>query len=163
MTPEHHLSSVRRVGDELQHARDELDQYLVLRGLKHTRQRDIILEAFLASEGHLTSEQLYEHVREGHPEVGAATVYRTLKLLVDAGIASSSTFHEGVTVYEHQPRHHDHLICLGCGEIVEFECDEIEVKQVEIAEQHGFRLTRHRLHLFGYCAACQSKGRDARR
>lgn len=151
------------MADELQHAREELDDYLTRQGLKHTRQRDVILEAFLASEGHITSEQLYEHVRSDHPEIGAATVYRTLKLLVDAGIANASTFQEGVTVYEHQPRHHDHLICLGCGEIVEFECDEIERKQVEIAELHGFRLTRHRLHLFGYCASCQKHGRDARR
>ena len=65
-------------------------------------------------------------------------------------------------MYEHQPRHHDHMICLGCGEIIEFECDEIEQKQIEIAEQHGFRLTRHRLHLFGYCAGCQKTGKDAR-
>lgn len=150
------------MADELQHARDELEDYLARQGLKHTRQREVILEAFLASEGHITSEQLYEQVRAEHPEVGAATVYRTLKLFVDAGIANASTFQEGVTVYEHQPHHHDHLICLGCGEIVEFECEEIERKQVEIAQEHGFRLTRHRLHLFGYCPACQKEGRDAR-
>ncbi len=89
-------------------------------------------------------------------------MYSTLKLLVDAGIANASTFQEGVTVYEHQPRHHDHMICLGCGEILEFECEEIERKQIEIAEQHGFRMTRHRLHLFGYCASCQKTGKDAR-
>lgn len=150
------------MADELQHAREELNDYLGRRGLKHTRQREMILEAFLASRGHITSEQLYESVRADHPEVGAATVYRTLKLLVDAGIANASTFNEGVTVYEHQPRHHDHLICLGCGEIIEFECDEIEQKQLEIAREHGFRLTRHRLHLFGYCATCQKQGRDTR-
>lgn len=150
------------VGNELQHVREELNEYLARRGLKHTRQRDIILEAFLSSDGHITSEQLYEHVRADHPDVGAATVYRTLKLLVDAGIANASTFQEGVTVYEHQPRHHDHMICLGCGEILEFECDEIEQKQIEIAEQHGFRLTRHRLHLYGYCSGCQRSGKDAR-
>ncbi|MBW2281259.1 MAG: transcriptional repressor [Deltaproteobacteria bacterium] len=142
--------------------RTELNDHLARHGLKHTRQRDIILDAFLASTGHITSEQLYEQVRDRHPEIGAATVYRTLKLLVEAGIASSSTFQEGVTLYEHQPCHHDHLICLGCGDIVEFECEEIEQRQIEIAEENGFRLTRHRLHLFGYCARCQKQGRDAR-
>ncbi len=151
-----------RVSQSADEAHSLLNEYLTRHGLKQTRQREAILDAFLGSTGNITSEQLYEQVRDRHPEIGAATVYRTLKLLVDAGIASSSTFQEGVTLYEHQPCHHDHLICLGCGDIVEFECDEIERRQVEIAEEHGFRLTRHRLHLFGYCQRCQKQGRDAR-
>lgn len=138
-------------------ARSKLVTYLSRHGLKQTRQREAILEAFLAAEGHVTSEDLYERVRGESPEIGAATVYRTLKLLVDAGVANASTFREGVTVYEPEQHHHDHLVCLGCGEIIEFECDEIETKQLEIARSHGYRLTRHRLHLFGYCPACQSE------
>lgn len=143
-------------------ARAQLEEYLTRHGLKQTRQREAILQAFLDSSGHITSEQLYERVRGGYPDIGAATVYRTLKLLVGAGIASTTTFREGVTVYEHQDCHHDHLICLGCGEVVEFKNDLIETEQAQIAEQSGYRLTLHRLHLFGYCADCQQTGRDAR-
>lgn len=141
--------------------RERLNKYLARKGLKHTRQREILLTAFLESSGHITSEQLHARVREAHPEIGAATVYRTLKLLVDSGIASSSTFQEGVTVYEHKPCHHDHLICLGCGEIAEFECDVIEQRQLEIATERGYRLTRHKHHLYGYCGPCQKAGLDA--
>ena len=135
-------------------------RYLEEHNLKRTQQREAILAAFLEASGHITSEQLHSRVRDAHPEVGAATVYRTLKLLVESGIASSSTFHEGVTVYEHKPCHHDHLICLGCGEIVEFTCDEIERRQLEIASDNGYRLTRHKHHLYGYCESCQKAGRD---
>jgi len=143
-------------------ARTRLADYLTKRGLKQTRQREAILEAFLAADGHVTSEDVYERVREEHPDIGAATVYRTLKLLVDAGLANASTFREGVTVYESETEHHDHLVCLGCGEIIEFECEEIEARQLEIARRHGYRLTRHRHHLFGYCKPCQRGGADSR-
>ena len=84
------------------------------------------MDAFLATKGHLTSEELYERVREEHPEIGAATVYRTLKLFCDAGVANATDFREGVTLYERQAAHHDHLICEGCGQIIEFESDVIE-------------------------------------
>jgi len=143
-------------------ARSRLADYLARHGLKQTRQRDAILDAFLAAEGHITSEDLYERVRASNPDIGAATVYRTLKLFVDAGLANASTFREGVTVYESGTEHHDHLICLGCSEVIEFECDQIESRQLEIARNHGYRLTRHRHHLYGYCARCQRSGLDSR-
>jgi len=143
-------------------AHSRLASYLARRGLKQTRQREAILDAFLAADGHVTCEDVYELVREEHPDIGAATVYRTLKLLVDAGLANASTFREGVTVYETDTEHHDHLVCQGCGEIVEFECEEIEARQIEIARRYGYRLTRHRHHLFGYCKSCQSQGLDSR-
>jgi len=149
-------------GSDQDRVRTQLNEYLGRHGFKHTRQRDVILEAFLTSSGHVSSEQLYERVHAAHPEVGAATVYRTLKLLVDAGIATSTTFADGVTLYEHVDCHHDHLVCLGCGAIVEFECEEIEKRQEEIADQHGYRLSRHRHQLYGYCPACRQAGLDAR-
>jgi len=151
-----------RHADPIDDARSRLADYLQRHGLKQTRQREAILEAFYAAPGHLTSEDLYEIVRTENPEIGAATVYRTLKLLVDAGIANASTFREGVTVYEPEHHHHDHLVCLGCQEIIEFECDVIEKRQLEIAQAKGYRLTRHRHHLFGYCGNCQAAGLDSR-
>ena len=134
--------------------REVLARYLEEHNLKHTKQRDVILDAFLDSKGHVTSEELYQHVREQHPNIGYTTVYRTMKLLADAGVAQERHFGDGVTRYEVEQEHHDHLVCLGCGRIVEFECEEIEAAQREIAKRHRFRLERHRHELYGYCAAC---------
>jgi Fur family transcriptional regulator, ferric uptake regulator len=148
--------------ERIEQARAQLGEYLVRHGLKHTRQRDFILETFLATQGHVTSEDLYERVREAHPEIGAATVYRTLKILVEAGLANAGTFREGVTVYEPDEEHHDHLICLGCNEIIEFHDEVIEEQQLEIAKRHGYRLRRHRHHLYGQCPRCQEKDLESR-
>ncbi len=135
-------------------AQEHLTAFLTRQGLKQTRQRDAILQEFVTAKGHLTVEDLYELVRERHPEIGAATVYRTLKLFCEAGIASPSHFQTGVTLYEHRSGHHDHLICIGCGEIVEFECAMIEQTQLDIAAAYGYRLVNHRHDLFGFCAKC---------
>ncbi len=134
--------------------RAALARYLEDHHLKHTRQRDVILEAFLQLEGHVTSEQLHQSVRENHPNIGYTTVYRTMKLLADAGLAQERHFDDGVTRYEIEHEHHDHLVCLRCRRIIEFECDEIETAQSEIAKQHGFRLMRHRHELYGHCKSC---------
>ena len=143
--------------DEARAARSLLRDYLARHRLKHTRQRDAILEVFLDSGGHVTSEQLHDRVRARHPEIGTATVYRTLKLLVQAGVASSTTFREGVTLYEREDRHHDHLVCVRCGKIIEFESSMIEDAQKEIAKRHRFHLLRHRHELYGYCSDCQQE------
>ena len=144
----------------LERARESLALYLTWQGLKHTRQRDSILEAFFAQRGHVTSEELHHAVREAYPEIGAATVYRTLKIFVSAGIANASQFREGVTVYEHRLEHHDHLVCLGCNKIVEFENALIESEQDRIASRNHFRLVRHRHDLFGFCPDCRKAGTD---
>src|SRR6516162_10309949 len=91
-----------------------LEEHLARHGLKQTRQREAIFEAFAAAKGHVSSEELYEVVRARHPEVGAATVYRALKLFCDAGVARAHHFRDGVTLYEREGHHHDHLICTGC-------------------------------------------------
>jgi Fur family ferric uptake transcriptional regulator len=137
--------------DVSKRAHRQLADHLGKHGLKQTRQRDAILDAFLASEGHMTSEELYERVRQEHPEVGAATIYRTLKLFCDAGIARAHAFRDGVTLYERAGEHHDHLICTQCGEIIEFESDVIAREQERIAERYGFALARRRHILYGIC------------
>ena len=136
--------------------RDALARYLEKHNLKSTKQRDVILEAFLEAQGHVTSEELYQLVRAEHPNVGYTTVYRTMKLLADAGLAQERHFDDGVTRYEIEDEHHDHLVCLHCGKIIEFECEEIEVAQNEVAEKHGFRILRHRHELYGHCSTCVS-------
>ena len=143
-------------------AHEKLERYLARHGLKQTRQREAILDAFLASTGHITSEQLYEIVRGKQPDVGAATVYRTLRLLCEAGLANSHQFGEGVTLYEVQGRHHDHLICNDCGAIIEFRNELVEAEQEKITAQHGFQLTNHQHILFGTCTRkdCERRPRD---
>ena len=138
--------------------RAALSAYLEEKNLKHTKQRDVILDAFLDTKGHVTSDELYQLVRGANPNIGYTTVYRTMKLLVDAGIAQERHFDDGIARYEIEHEHHDHLVCLECGKIVEFESPLIEVTQEQIAAEHKFTLKRHRHELYGYCAHCVEEG-----
>jgi Fur family ferric uptake transcriptional regulator len=137
--------------------RRSLARYLEERNLKHTKQRDAILDVFLDATGHITSDDIYQKVRESHPGIGYTTVYRTMKLLCDAGLAHERHFDDGVARYEIAHEHHDHLVCLRCGKIVEFECAMIESTQNEIAARYGFRVLRHRHELYGHCRDCREE------
>jgi Fur family ferric uptake transcriptional regulator len=127
--------------------------YLRKKGLKTTQQREAIVDAFLRTSGHVSLEDLLARARRTHPGVGLATVYRTVHLLEEAGLAATRQFESGHTLYEvAQGRaHHDHLICQQCGFIVEFESDEIERIQEQVAGRIGFNVLRHRHELFGLC------------
>ncbi len=137
--------------------------YAAKQGLRSTRQRDVILDIFLSTHEHLSVEELYLKVKASHPGIGQATVYRTLKLFVDAGLAREMTLPDGQTRYEHQlaGEHHDHLICTLCNRIIEFEDATIEQLQQEIAQRHGFVLTGHKMQLCGICPACSSANQVA--
>ena len=137
-----------------------LARYLEAHGLKQTRQREIILEAFLEAGGHLTGEDLYQLIREEYPKIGYTTVYRTLKLFVEAEIAEERRFDDGVARYEIENKHHDHLVCLLCGKIFEFESSVIEQAQREVADGLGFVVLRHRHELYGHCEDCRQKKAD---
>jgi Fur family ferric uptake transcriptional regulator len=134
-----------------------LGNYLEDHHLKHTKQREAILDVFLSVRGHITGEELYQRVTEQFPTIGYTTVYRTMKLLCDAGLAIERHFDDGVTRYEVEHEHHDHLVCLRCGKIVEFECQMIEQAQDDIVKRYGFRLLRHRHELYGHCPDCQER------
>lgn len=134
--------------------------YLDEKRLKHTRQREAILEIFLENRGHITSEDLARKVRERHPRIGYTTVYRTLKILCEAGLASEGHFDDGATRYEVMRKHHDHLVCVRCRKIVEFKNETIETAQQDVAKRHGFQLLRHRHELYGYCSDCQQEETD---
>ena len=135
--------------------RQALTRYLESHHLKHTKQREAILDAFLDAKAHVTSERLFQSVREAHPTIGYTTVYRTMKLLCDAGLATERHFEDGVTRYEIEHEHHDHLVCIRCEKIIEFECSMIEKAQDQIAERYGFRVLRHRHELYGHCSSCR--------
>ena len=131
--------------------------YLLAQGLKSTSQREIILDEFLRSGEHPSTEELYLRVRKKNPAVGYATVHRTLKLFAECGIASVRNFGDGSTRYEssNEDEHHDHLVCSQCGLIIEFEDDQIEKLQEKVARQHRFKVLDHRLELYGLCEKCQ--------
>ena len=132
-------------------------QHIQKQGLKHTAQRDLILEVFLNTEGHVSGEDLYQLVREKDPTVGQTTVYRTLRLLTDAGLAREVRFGDGRAHYEHNYKHehHDHMICSECGKIIEFYSPELEAIQDAMAAKHKFQLTEHLLRMIGICADCR--------
>ena len=126
--------------------------YIVDRHLNTTAQREAIVEQFLRTRDHVSIDELLTKVRKRHPKVGYATVYRTLKLLVDSGLAVERQFGDGQARYEVVGDHHDHLICVKCGLILEFEDDEIERLQDRIATRlGGFTVLRHRHELYGLC------------
>lgn len=134
-------------------------QFIASEGLKSTRQRALILDFFLSSKRHMSVEELYRALRARHPNIGYATVCRTLKLFARSGIAHDIRFGDGQTRYEHlmEGEHHDHLVCTGCGAIAEFENKTIEELQKAVAESHGFIIHSHKLELYGLCAKCRKQ------
>ena len=133
------------------------NDFATAKGLRSTRQRDIILDIFLSTHEHVSVEELYLKIKSSHPGIGHATVYRTLKLFSEAGLAREILLHDGQTRYEHvlAGEHHDHLVCTGCNAIIEFEDETIEKLQEEIAARHGFMIRRHKLEIYGLCARCR--------
>jgi Fur family ferric uptake transcriptional regulator len=126
------------------------------RGVRWTSQRQAILEILAASEEHITADELHRQVVAHDRTVSAATVYRTVNLLVELGVVSKGDFGASSASFEWKltKRHHDHLVCMACGTITEFQNGRIEKLQDEIAKEHGFALSHHRLDLFGLCPAC---------
>ena len=152
----------------LEHFRALLQEHMVKRGLRSTDQRRLIVETFFQAPNHISIEELLSQVRAQDPKVGYATVYRTLKLLTECGVAFERKFGDGLTRYElaDDSSHHDHLICVDCGKIIEFEEPQIEELQECIAARHGFIVKSHKHEMYGSCADCQAKanrGTTARR
>lgn len=128
--------------------------------LKYTTQRELILKILYDNDGHFTPEDIYSLIKENHPSVklGIATVYRTLTLLEDAHIVSSISFGTQGKKYEFGLKeHHDHLVCLVCGNIEEFLDEAIEKQQEKVAEKFNFKMTNHTMKILGTCSACQEK------
>ena len=132
-------------------------KHIQKQGLKRRAQHDLILDVFLETEGQLSGEDLYQLVREKDPTVGQTTVYRTLRLLTEAGLAREVRFGDGRAHYEHNYKHehHDHMICAECGKIIEFYSPELEAIQEAMAAKHKFKLTEHLLRMIGICSDCQ--------
>lgn len=142
-----------------------LRQFVARKGLRQSTSRVKILRVFAAHEGHVSAADLHELVKRKHREIGIATIYRTLKLLVEAGLAREIDLGDGTVRFEHSYRHehHDHLICTKCGRLIEAVDSRIEELQEELAKQHGFVPDHHSLRIFGTCARCASGNGRKRR
>jgi Fur family ferric uptake transcriptional regulator len=125
-------------------------------GLKVTLPRLKILEVLESSPSHhLSAEDIYRVLIEQHEEVGVATIYRVLSQFEESGIVHKLNFENNQAVYELcGDDHHDHLVCVKCNKIIEFQDDVIEKHQIQIADKHGFELTDHSLYLYGLCKDC---------
>ena len=131
---------------------DSFKKELTKRKLKFTRQREAILEVIFHGEKHLTLDDILEQAREHHPGIGYATVYRTMKLMVECDLVDEHKFADGQARYERgTSHHHDHMICVDCGKIIEFEDEEIERLQHQLAVDMGFELVDHRHEIYVRC------------
>ncbi len=134
-------------------------QALESRSLRYTKQREEILHYLLKAKKHVTPEEMYRDLNKEDPSLGRATVFRTLNLLQEAGLANKIQFADGKSAYEHKfsRPHHDHMICVECREVIEFSNPTIERLQDQITHQFEFKPLWHRHEIFGRCKRCQKQ------
>jgi Fur family ferric uptake transcriptional regulator len=140
-------------------AQDILHRHLKRVGLKQTAQRDTILCTFLETRDHLSTDELHRLVQKKDVRIGYTTVYRTLKLLAECGLASEVSFHDGIARYEHQynRRSHHHMVCTRCGSSVEFFSRDVGQLEQEIGRKYRYLATRHTFQIYGICEDCRKK------
>lgn len=136
---------------------DQFRQLLEMKGLKYTYERKTICEEVIQLREHFDADSLYDRFKKAGLRISRDTVYRTIPLLLEGGVIQKSVGNGKREFFERttEKGHHDHMVCIVCGKIVEFQCPEIEKYQEEIAARYGFRLTFHDHRLFGYCANCR--------
>lgn len=145
----------------------ELDVFKKLlkeKGLKVTGQCLLVLEIMAAHPGeHLTAEEIFDLAREKSPEIGLATIYRALQVLVELHVIDKLSFDDGFARYElgrslgSEGHHHHHAICLGCKAVISLEEDLLGALEQDLLERLGFAVTDHEVKLYGYCRACRKK------
>ncbi len=150
--------------ESLRDAQEVFYKHLKRVGLKHTEQRDTILRTFLETRDHLSIDELYRLVKKRDPKIGITTVYRTLKLLTECGLASEVAFHDGIARYEHQHnrRSHHHMVCTDCGTSVEFFSPEVDKIEQEIGRKFHYETRRHTFQIYGLCEECRKKSAPRR-
>jgi Fur family ferric uptake transcriptional regulator len=143
----------------IREAQDILHRHLKRVGLKQTGQRDTILRTFLETRDHLSTDELHRRVQKKDVRIGYTTVYRTLKLLAECGLASEVAFHDGIARYEHQynRRSHHHMVCTQCGSSVEFFSRDVGHLEQEIGRKYRYLATRHTFQIYGICEDCRKK------
>jgi Fur family ferric uptake transcriptional regulator len=169
-TPAHRVAVASPVAKaRLRMARREAGQersrfagFLAGKGLKLTRQRELVLREVFRDNGHFEADELVERMKQRDARVSRATVYRTLDLLQECMLVEKVNFGTSRSFYEHMQvgEHHDHMICTRCGTVIEFLDDRLEALQEEISRKHGMELTHHSMRLFGICKSCRQGRQD---
>lgn len=147
----------------MKEAEETFKRFLADQGLRYTRERRLILEEVMARRHHFEPYDLFTRIRERGEKVSPASVYRTLPLLIRCGIVVKNPCDQMTARHEHVAGHgrHDHLICLGCGKIVEFQDDGLRKRMTVVARSHRFRVETHRLVVSGWCEACRKRSAGA--
>jgi len=128
------------------------------KGMRVTSKRNIICEVLEKSGGHLNAEEVYHLAKKKDKSIGVATVYRTLKIMKDAGVIEGQTFGQDYNRFESPTKdHHDHLVCTSCGKIDEFVNEKLEEMKEKVSEKNHFKMLSHKLEIYGLCADCQAK------
>lgn len=138
-------------------------RYLREQGLPVTQQREAVAEAVFSSQEHLSVDEIEQRLRVDGERIGKATIYRTLDLLVRSQLVEEHDFGEGFKRYEHrlsrQPEH-EHLICMECGRVTEFQSPELSGLESRVRKEFGFHPARHRLEIYGLCSDCHAAGAE---
>jgi Fur family ferric uptake transcriptional regulator len=136
-----------------------LRDYLAQRRMRFTPERGAIVKEIFSRHDHFTVEELYLALRSKR-RISRASIYRTIPILIDAGLVAEVFQEEGQTLYEHTfgHEHHCHLRCSQCGKVVEFSAPGLAALESKMADEHGFAISGHRLEIFGVCPACQGSG-----
>jgi Fur family transcriptional regulator, ferric uptake regulator len=136
-------------------------RYLREQGLPVTQQREVVADVLFNSPDHLSVEEIETKLKARGERIGKATIYRTMEILVRSGLVEEHDFGQGFKRYEHlfgQQPAHAHLVCTHCGDVTEFRSAEVDRVQEQVAREHGFQPTRHKLEVYGLCAGCQQAG-----
>jgi Fur family transcriptional regulator, ferric uptake regulator len=133
---------------------EKFGQLLEEKGLKYTFERKKLLQEILQTRKHFDADSLYETMRVKGVRISRDTVYRTMPLLLECGILQKSVGDSRREYFEPTGAKGDHMVCLGCGKVIEFTSDDIESLQTKICETYGFKLMFHDHRLFGYCRKC---------
>lgn len=146
--------------EKLEQLSDDLKIRLKEKGYKLTVQRKAIINVFLKNQSsHLSPEEIYDNVRNDYPDIGLATVYRTLQLLEELNIVYKVNFDDGCSRYElnldSEDHQHHHLICTKCGDVQEVKLDLLESLETQIEKEGNFRVVDHNVKFFGYCKDCE--------
>ncbi len=136
--------------------KQKFKDYVSTKGLKLTKERDEILNEILAAEGHFEPEELFIRLKTKGSKVSRASVYRTIPLLIESGLIEEV---EKIDKHSHYEKvigkqHHDHMICMKCGTVIEFFSPTLEMLQNEICQKESFHGIRHNLEILGYCGKC---------
>lgn len=150
------------MSDELDNSKSEFSRFLEKRGMRLTRQREVVFDRLFEREDHVSADELADILKQHDRGISKATVYRTLSLLVESGLVEANDFHTGYQVYEFRSSHeghahHDHILCVDGQRVVEFYSQELDGLVKRIAKRHGFEHLTHRLIVYARCSdGCES-------